>query len=97
MSCNPMKQSPEDQFFHWRQGMERKQEEQARKMKELQSHVEGSQRNNDQSWTQIGESRKPGRGIINKAFFKAFSINLCNSPFTKSGWRMKANNLSGPI
>ena len=80
MSCNPMTQSPEDQFFHWRQDMERKQEEQVRKMKELQSHVEGLQRNNDQSQAQIGESHEPGRGIINKAFFKAFSINLCNSP-----------------
>ena len=80
MSCNPMTQLPEDQFFHWRQDMERKQEEQVRKMKELQSHVEGSQRNNDQSRTQIGESREPGRGIINKAFFEVFSINICNSP-----------------
>ena len=30
--------------------------------------------------------QKPGRGIINKASFKAFSINLCNSPLTKFGW-----------
>ena len=56
--------------------MERKQEEQARKMKKLQSHVECLQRENDQSRTQIGESRNPGRGIINKVFFKAFSFNL---------------------
>ena len=80
-------QLPEDQFFHWCQGMERKQEEQARKMKELQSHVEGSQRDNDQLRTHIGEIRELGRGIINKAFFKAFFINLCNSPLIKSGWR----------
>ena len=84
MSCNPVIQSPEDQFLHWRQGMERKREEQARKMKEFQSHVERSQRDNDKLQTQIGESCEPGRGIINKASFKAFSINLCNSPLTKS-------------
>ena len=63
--------------------MERKQEEQARKVKELQSHVERLQRENDQSQTQIGESRDPGRGIINKVFFKAFSFNLCNNPLSK--------------
>ena len=85
MSCNPMTQSSENQFFHWCQDLERKQEEQARKMKELQSHVEGSQRNNDQSRTQIGESREPGEGIINKAFFKAFFINLCKSPLIGFG------------
>ena len=83
MTTNPMVKSPKDQFLHWRQDMERKQEEQARKVKKLQSHVESLQRENDQLWTQIGESRDPGRGIINKAFFKAFSFNLCNSPLTK--------------
>ena len=40
MSCNPVIQSPKDQFLYWREGMERKQEEQAKKM-ELKSHVEG--------------------------------------------------------
>ena len=35
MASNPMIQSPEDQFLHWRQDMEKKQEEQARQMKEL--------------------------------------------------------------
>ena len=83
MSSNPMIQSAEDQFLHWPQDMEKKQEEQARKMKELQSHVERLQRENDQSWTQIGESRDPRRGIINKVFFKAFSFNLCNSLLSK--------------
>ena len=92
MSCNPMTQSPEDQFFHWRQGMERKKEEQARKIKELQSPVESSQRNNDQSRTQIGESREPGRGIINKVFFKTFFINLYNSPLNGA-----INDLPGPV
>ena len=32
MSNNPMHQTPKDQFLHWRQEMERKQEEQARQM-----------------------------------------------------------------
>ena len=36
MASNPMKQSPEDQFLHWCQDLERTQEEQARQMKELQ-------------------------------------------------------------
>ena len=40
MSNNPMHQTLEDQFLHWRQEMERKQEEQARKMRELQDRVE---------------------------------------------------------
>ena len=47
MSSNPMNQSSEDQFLHWRQEMEKKQEEQARQMKELQGHVECLQREND--------------------------------------------------
>ena len=50
MSSNLVNQSPEDPFLDWRQDMERKQEEQVRKM-ELQSHVERLQRENDQSWT----------------------------------------------
>ena len=84
MLSNLVNQSKEYQFLHWRQDMERKQEEQARKMKELQSHVDRLQQENDQLCTQIRESREPGRGIINKAFFKAFSIDLCNSPLSKS-------------
>ena len=35
-----MDQSPEDQFLHWCQNMERKQEKQARRMKKLQSKKE---------------------------------------------------------
>ena len=84
MSNNPTNQSKEDQFLHWLQDMDRKQEEQVRKMKELQSHVERLQGENDRLRTHIGESHEPGRVIINKAFFKAFSINLCNSPLSKS-------------
>ena len=47
MSNNPMSQSPEDQFLHWHQDMEKKQEEQARQLKELQDHVEHLQCEND--------------------------------------------------
>ena len=42
-----MNQSPEDQFLHWRQDMERKQEEQAREMRELQDQAERLRREND--------------------------------------------------
>ena len=49
MSSNLLIQSPEDQFLHWRQEMEGKQEEQARKMKELQSYVECLQHEINQS------------------------------------------------
>ena len=40
MTRNPVLLLPEDQFLHWRQDMEKKQEEQARQMKELQERVE---------------------------------------------------------
>ena len=48
MSTNPMIQSLKYQFLHCNQDMERKQEEQARYMKELQGHVEHLQWENDQ-------------------------------------------------
>ena len=84
MSNNPVTQSLEDQFIHWRQDMERKQEKQSRKMKELQSHVERLQRENDQLRTQIRESRDHRKDIINKVFFKSLiSFNLCNNPLSK--------------
>ena len=35
MTSNLVIQSPEDQFLHWRQDMEEKQEEQLRQMREL--------------------------------------------------------------
>ena len=50
MANIPMIQSPEDQFLHWRQEMEKKQEEQSRQMQELQGCVERLQRENDQLW-----------------------------------------------
>ena len=40
MSSNLVIQSPEDQFLHWRQDMEKKQEEQVRHMRELQDRAE---------------------------------------------------------
>ena len=39
MSTNPMIQSSEDQFLHWRQDIKRKQDVQARQMNELQGHA----------------------------------------------------------
>ena len=53
MTSIPMNQSPEDQFLHWRQDMERKQEEQARQMKELQGRAERLRSENDQLRAQI--------------------------------------------
>ena len=53
MMSIPMNQSPEDQFLHWRRDMERKQEEQARKIKELQGQVERLRRENDKLRAQI--------------------------------------------
>ena len=53
MSSNPMIQSPEDQFLHWHQDMEKKQEEQARKIRELQDHAKHLQRENDRLWAQV--------------------------------------------
>ena len=48
MSNNMMHQTPGDQFLHWHQEIERKQEEQARQMQEIQAHFERLQRENDQ-------------------------------------------------
>ena len=57
MTSIPMNQSPEDQFLYWRQDMERKQEEQARQVKELQGQAERLCSENDQLWAQIEKSR----------------------------------------
>ena len=46
MTSNPINQSPEDQFLNWLHDMKRKQEEQARQMKELQGHVKRLQGEN---------------------------------------------------
>ena len=46
-------QSLEGQFLNWRQDMEKKQEEQARQMKELQERPEHLQRENDRLRSQV--------------------------------------------
>ena len=63
MSNNPINQTPEDQFLHWRQEIERKQEEQARQMQELRGHVERLQCENDQLRAQVEKSRELGRDV----------------------------------
>ena len=63
MSSHPMNQLPEDQFLHWRQEIEKKQEEQARQMTELQGHVERLQHENDQLWAQIEKSHNLGKYV----------------------------------
>ena len=47
MSKNLMHQTPEDQFLHWRQEMEGKQEEQERQMRELKDLAEHLKCEND--------------------------------------------------
>ena len=58
MMSIPMSQSPEDQFLHWCQNMERKQEEQARQMKELQGQEECLRCENDYLRAYIEKSHK---------------------------------------
>ena len=60
MSTNLVIQSLKDQFLHWRQDMERKQEEKARQMKELRAHVERLQRENYLLCAQMEKSRDLG-------------------------------------
>ena len=64
MSTNPMIQSLEDQFLHWRRDMERKHEEQARQMKELQAHAKRLQTKNDQLRAQMEKSRELGKDVL---------------------------------
>ena len=47
MSSNPVNQPVEDQFLRWRQKMEAKQEEQARKMAELRERANRLQQENE--------------------------------------------------
>ena len=63
MPTNLMNQSLEDQFLHWLQEIEKKQEEQARQMKELQGHDERLQRENDQLRAQIEKSHDLGKDV----------------------------------
>ena len=62
MSRNPMIRLPEDQFLHWRQDIEKKQEEQARKMRELQDLVEHLQCENDHLRAQVEKRHNLGGG-----------------------------------
>ena len=63
MSTNSMIKSLEDQFLHWCQDMKRKNEEQAREMKELQGQAERLRRENDQLWAQIEKSSDLGKDV----------------------------------
>ena len=60
MTSNPVIQSPENQFLHWRQDMEKKQEEQARQMRELQDCVEHLQWEKDHLRAQVKKRRDLG-------------------------------------
>ena len=53
MTSNPVIRLLEDQFLHWCQDVEKKQEEQARQMKELQERVEHLQSENDLLQAQV--------------------------------------------
>ena len=57
MASNPANQSLEDQFLHWHQDMEMKQEEQARQMAELQSRADHLQQENDRLRARLEEDR----------------------------------------
>ena len=63
MASNPKNQLPEDQFLHWSKDLERKQEEQARHMKELQAQAERLQCENDQLQAQIKKSHYLGKDV----------------------------------
>ena len=60
MTSNLVIQSPEDQLLHWRQDMEKKHEEQARQMRELQDRVEHPQRENDHLQAQVEKMHNLG-------------------------------------
>ena len=57
MASNPANQSLEDQFLHWRQDMETKQEEQAKQMVELRKCVDHLQQENDRLRHRLEEDR----------------------------------------
>ena len=63
MSRNPMNQSLENQFLNWRQEVEKKQEEQARQMMELQGHAEILHCENDQLRAQIEKGHDLGKNV----------------------------------
>ena len=57
MANNPPNQSLKDQFLHWRQDMETKQEEQAGHMAELRNCDDRLQQENDRMWACLEEDR----------------------------------------
>ena len=60
MTSNPVIQRLEDQFLHWHQDMEKKQENQARQMRELQNRVKHLQRENYCLRAQVEKKRDLG-------------------------------------
>ena len=63
MSSNPVIQSLKEQFLYWCHDMEKKQEEQAKQMMELQAHAKRLQRENDQLRAQMEKSRDLGNEV----------------------------------
>ena len=57
MTSNPVIQSLEDKFLHWRQDMEKKQEEQTKQMRELQDRAECLQQEIYRLRAQVEERR----------------------------------------
>ena len=62
MSSNSVIQSPEDQFLHWHQDMEKKQEEQVRQMRELWDSTKHMQYEKDRLWAQVKKRHNLGEG-----------------------------------
>ena len=63
MLKNLMHQAPEDQFLHCHQKMERKREEEARQMQELQDRVEHLQCENDQLRSHVEKNPELGKDV----------------------------------
>ena len=77
MTSNLVIRLLEDQFLHWCQDMEKKQEEQVRRMKELQEHVEHPQSENDRLWAQVEKGAilmKETRKIVVKQSIQSLAI-----------------------
>ena len=63
MSKNLLHQALENRFLHWCKEKERKQEEQARHMQELQARAKRLQCENDQLWFQVEKSLELGKDV----------------------------------
>ena len=64
MTISPVIQSPEDQFHHWREDMEKKQEDQARQMRELQDRAEHLQPEKDHLRAQVEKRHDLGESDV---------------------------------